>query len=180
MYALSGDCAFESITIALKGITVSWVWMKNDDNSEQNDFSRENGLWFENRKLFTGTLVYGPPAGFPNGLIKAKIKNGLREGLVEIFSSNERVWEKNNYKEGNLHGICTMYEFDDEPTFASKTSNYRDGVLHGVVKAFWDKDTLSEISEWKNGKLHGISELYDEKGMLEEREVYRNGDLVEK
>ena len=73
-----------------------------------------------------------------------------------------------------------MYEFDDEPTFASKTENYRDGVLHGVVKAFWDKDTLSEISEWKNGKLHGISELYDEKGKLEEREVYRNGDLVEK
>ena len=49
--------------------------------------------------------------------------------------------KKNNYKEGNLHGICTMYEFDDEPTFASKTENYRDGVLHGVVKAFWDKDT---------------------------------------
>ena len=180
MYALSGDCPFESITIALKGITVSWVWMKNDDNSEQNDFSRENGLWFQNRKLFTGTLVYGPPAGFPNGFIKAKIKDGLREGLVEICSSNERVWEKNYYKEGNLHGICTMYEFDDEPTFTSKTSNYRDGVLHGVVKAFWDKDTLSEISEWKNGKLHGISELYDEKGKLEEREVYRNGDLVEK
>ena len=76
--------------------------------------------------------------------------------------------EKNNYKEGNLHGICTMYEFDDEPTFTSKTSNYRDGVLHGVVKAFWDKDTLSEISEWKNGKLHGMNSQPEDNDFLRE------------
>ena len=140
MYALSGDCAFESITIALKGITVSWVWMKNDDNSEQNDFSRENGLWFENRKLFTGTLVYGPPAGFPNGFIKAKIKNGLREGLVEIFSSNERVWKKNNYKHCTKLGL---FNASIQLKFVSTTELQNTIILY-IINIF-SKEVLLEM-----------------------------------
>lgn len=143
-----------------------------------NNFSFDNNLWFENGKLYTGTIINGPVNGFPNGFMREKVKNGLREGLSETFISNEQLWIKEYYKEGKLHGTSTMYDLDD-PTFAEKISNYSNGHLHGVSKAFWDKDTLSEISEWKNGKLHGVSELYDEKGNLEEREVYRNGDLVE-
>ena len=144
-----------------------------------NNLSLDNGLWFENGKLYTGTVTYGPPAGFPNGLIREKIKNGLREGLRETFISDEQLWIKEYYKEGKLHGIKTIYDLDD-PTFAEKISNYSNGQLHGVSKAFWDKDTLSEISEWKNGKLHGVSELYDKKGNLEEREIHENGNLVKK
>jgi len=145
-----------------------------------NNLSRDdNGLWFENGKLYTGTLIYGPPAGFPNGFIRVKIKNGLREGLSETFISDEQLWIKEYYKEGKLHGTKTMYDLDD-PTFAEKISNYSNGQLHGVSKAFRDKDTLSEISEWKNGKLHGVSELYDKKGNLEERETHENGNLVKK
>tara|TARA_B100000963_G_scaffold15189_1_gene11635 strand:+ start:50 stop:487 length:438 start_codon:yes stop_codon:yes gene_type:complete len=144
-----------------------------------NNLSLDNGLWFENGKLYTGTVIYGPPAGFPNGFIREKIKNGIREGLRETFISDEQLWIKEYYKEGKLHGIKTIYDLDD-PTFAEKISNYSNGQLHGVSKAFWDKDTLSEISEWKNGKLHGVSELYDKKGNLEEREIHENGNLVKK
>jgi len=144
-----------------------------------NNLSLDNGLWFENGKLYTGTVIYGPPAGFPNGFIREKIKNGIREGLRETFISDEQLWIKEYYKEGKLHGIKTIYDLDD-PTFAEKISNYSNGKLHGVSKAFWDKDTLSEISEWKNGKLHGVSELYDKKGNLEEREIHENGNLVKK
>ena len=143
------------------------------------NFSRKKGLWFENGKLYTGTLIYGPPAGCPNGFIKCNVKNGLREGLSETFISDEKLWIKEYYKKGKLHGTSTMYDRDD-PTFAEKISNYSNGQFHGVQKAFWDKDTLSEISEWKNGKPHGTSELYDEKGNLEEREIYENGNLVKK
>ena len=143
------------------------------------NFSRKKGLWFENGKLYTGTLIYGPPAGCPNGFIKCNVKNGLREGLSETFISDEKLWIKEYYKKGKLHGTSTIYDRDD-PTFAEKISNYGNGQFHGVQKAFWDKDTLSEISEWKNGKPHGTSELYDEKGNLEEREIYENGNLVKK
>ena len=143
------------------------------------NFSRKKGLWFENGKLYTGTLIYGPPAGCPNGFIKCNVKNGLREGLSETFISDEKLWIKEYYKKGKLHGTSTIYDRDD-PTFAEKISNYSNGQFHGVQKAFWDKDTLSEISEWKNGKPHGTSELYDEKGNLEEREIYENGNLVKK
>ena len=144
-----------------------------------NNLSLDNGLWFENGKLYTGTVIYGPPAGFPNGFIREKIKNGIREGLRETFISDEQLWIKEYYKEGKLHGIKTIYDLDD-PTFAEKILNYSNGQLHGVSKAFWDKDALSEISEWKNGKLHGVSELYDKKGNLEEREIHENGNLVKK
>ena len=144
-----------------------------------NNLSLDNGLWFENGKLYTGTVIYGPPAGFPNGFIREKIKDGLREGLRETFISDEQLWIKEYYKEGKLHGTKTIYDLDD-PTFAEKISNYSNGQLHGVSKAFWDKDTLSEISEWKNGKLHGVSELYDKKSNLEEREIHENGNLVKK
>ena len=113
---------------------------------DMNNFSRDNGLWFENGKLYTGTLIYGPPAGCLNGFIKCNVKNGLREGLSEIFISDEQLWIKEYYKEGELHGTSTMYDRDDS-NFAEKISNYSNGQLHGVSKVFWDKDTLSEISE---------------------------------
>tara|TARA_B100000614_G_C14305817_1_gene394045 strand:- start:70 stop:504 length:435 start_codon:yes stop_codon:yes gene_type:complete len=138
----------------------------------------ENGLWFKNGKLFTGTIIHGPVSGFPNGFMREKIRNGVRDGLSETFISNEQLWIKEHYKEGKLHGTSTIYDRED-PT-VKKISNYNNGQLHGVCKAFWDKDTLSEISEWKNGKLHGVSELYDESGNLEEREIYENGNLVKK
>ena len=143
------------------------------------NLSHDNGLWFKNGKLYTGILTHRTVAGFPNGLFRANIKNGLSEGLTEIFISNEQLWIKEYYKEGKLHGTKTMYDLDD-PTFAEKISNYSNGQLHGVSIAFWDKDTLSDISEWKYGKLHGVSELYDKKGNLEERERHENGNLVKK
>ena len=139
----------------------------------------ENGLWFKNGKLYTGILTHRNVAGFPNGLYRTNIKNGLKEGLTEVFISNEQLWIKEYYKEGKLHGTRTQYDIDD-PTYAVSITNYSNGQYHGIQKAFWDKDILSEISEWKNGKPHGVSELYDEKGNLEEREIYENGNLVTK
>ena len=136
----------------------------------------ENGLWFKNGKLYTGILTHRNVAGFPNGLYRTNIKNGLKEGLTEVFISNEQLWIKEYYKEGKLHGTRTQYDIDD-PTFAEKISNYSNGQLHGVCKAFWDKDTLSEISEWKNGKLHGVLELYDEKGNLKKERFMKMGIL---
>ena len=143
------------------------------------NLSHDNGLWFKNGKLYTGILTHRNVAGFPNGLYRTNIKNGLKEGLTEVFISNEQLWIKEYYKEGKPHGTWIQYDIDD-PTYAVSITNYSNGQLHGVCKAFWDKDTLSEISEWKNGKLHGVSELYDEKGNLEEREIHENGNLVKK
>ena len=62
----------------------------------------KNGLWFKNGKLYTGILTHRDVAGFPNGLYRTNIKNGLKEGLTETFISNEQLWRKEYYKEGKL------------------------------------------------------------------------------
>ena len=41
----------------------------------------ENGLWFKNGKLFTGTVIHGPVSGFPNGFMREKIRNVLLNNL---------------------------------------------------------------------------------------------------
>ena len=69
-----------------------------------------------------------------NGLVTEYYENG--EKKEEGFYRDGQMQYAENYKEGMLHGLLTMYSVNGG--WVHRTENYKAGKLDGLVQTFYE------------------------------------------
>ncbi len=77
-------------------------------------------------------------------------KNGKKDGIYERYYTNGTLYEKSNYEEGVLNGLCEFWY--DTTGRKMKHMTYVNGKLDGIYK-YWDQDgNIFESFNYKNGE----------------------------
>jgi antitoxin component YwqK of YwqJK toxin-antitoxin module len=129
-----------------------------------------DGIYYQNGQLYTGEYT----SRYDNGMVKmtAKISEGKKEGIVQIFFENGQLNEIRSYKNNQMDGTWEMYNI-----YKVKVSvaNYKNGLKHGQWLIFDDKGTLLYDMEYKDGQKTGTWKKYDETGKLISERKYVEG-----
>lgn len=120
----------------------------------------------------------------PSGKIHKKIsyKEGLIDGVVEVFDEEENLLGRSEYKKGELHGRVeffgdhSAYPFEEEyekgllknGTYYDEDQKVKSMVVNGagIQTIFYEKKILQE-AEFKGGKIEGIVKTYHPSGNLQ-------------
>jgi len=78
--------------------------------------------------------------------------NGKKEGSLEKFYENKKLWYRGNYTNGKREGLCEMF--------------------YGNGKILWR-------GNFRNGKEEGTWEWFYGSGEISRRINYRNGVIIE-
>jgi len=109
-----------------------------------------DGIFYQNGQLYTGEYI----SRYDNGKVKmtAKISEGKKEGIVQIYFENGQLNEIRSYKNNLMDGTWEIYNI-----YKVKVSvaNYKDGLKHGQWLIFDDKGTLLYDMEYTNGPKSG-------------------------
>ncbi len=83
-------------------------------------------------------------------LERVTYKNGKKDGIYERYYTNGTLYEKSNYEEGVLNGLCEFWY--DTTGRKMKHMTYVNGKLDGIYK-YWDQDgNIFESFNYKNGE----------------------------
>ncbi len=82
-------------------------------------------------------------------LERVTYKNGKKDGLYEKYYSNGNVYERCNYEEGVLNGVCEFWY--DTTGKRMKHMTYVNGKLEGSYKYWCQDGSIFESYEYKNG-----------------------------
>jgi antitoxin component YwqK of YwqJK toxin-antitoxin module len=119
------------------------------------------GVYYKDGKLYTGEFT----SRHENGMVKmtAKISEGKKEGVVQIFFDNGQLNEIRSYKNNLMNGTWEMYNI-----YKVKVSvaNYKNGLKHGKWYIYDDTGTLLYDMEYNNGEKTGTWKKYDGAGKL--------------
>lgn len=131
------------------------------------EITETDGLYYKNGLLYTGEYT----SRFDNGMVKmtAKISEGKKEGIVQIFFENGQLNEIRSYKNNLMDGTWEMYNI-----YKVKVSvaNYKDGLKHGQWLIYDDKGTLLYDMEYTNGQKSGTWKKFDSSGKLVSERKY--------
>lgn len=87
---------------------------------------------------------------------KLHYKNGIRNGLKENYDSEDKVWLRQEYKDGKLDGSSEMYK-------GSKIINksvYKAGKKHGVSLTY-SGDQLTTEAYYENDLRNGVHRVFN-------------------
>jgi hypothetical protein len=114
-------------------------------------------------------------------------KDSLKFGTYTSYDEEGRIFEKSQYKKGELNGLRTIFFTNGEVEIQE---NYEDGVMNGVYKSFYDNGNVNLVATYNNGKMEGIVKRYYSSGELMEevtfvdnqengpfKEYYKNGKV---
>jgi len=131
------------------------------------EINEVDGIYYKNSQLYTGEFT----SRYDNGMVKmtAKISEGKKEGIVQIFFENGQLNEIRSYKNNLMDGTWEIYNI-----YKVKVSvaNYKDGLKHGQWLIFDDKGTLLYDMEYSAGQKSGTWKKYDETGKLTSERKY--------
>ncbi len=126
-----------------------------------------DGIYYQNGQLYTGEYT----SRYDNGMVKmtAKISEGKKEGIVQIYFENGQLNEIRSYKNNLMNGTWEIYNI-----YKVKVSlaNYKDGLKHGQWLIYDDKGTLLYDMEYTDGQKTGTWKKYDEAGKLTSERKY--------
>ncbi len=126
-----------------------------------------DGLYYQNGQLYTGEYI----SRWDNGKVKmtAKISEGKKEGIVQIFFENGQLNEIRSYKNNQMDGTWETYNI-----YKVKVSvaNYKNGLKQGKWYIYDDKGTLLYDMEYADGQKTGTWRKYDESGTLVSERKY--------
>ncbi len=127
--------------------------------------TQNDGYYFKNGKLFTGTFEQHDDTGQLTARIS--VKNGLPDGISEYYSGGKLV-EKHSYRNGDKHG--TWEQFENEKKIS-------EAIYHKDKKhdkwLIWDTNgTLRYEMYYKKGKKIGAWKMWDENGKLISEKTY--------
>lgn len=129
--------------------------------SRAQEIKEVDGLYYQNDELYTGEYT----SRYDNGKVKmtAKISEGKKEGIVQIFFENGQLNEIRSYKNNLMDGTWEMYNI-----YKVKVSvaNYKNGLKHGKWYIYDDTGTLLYDMEYVNGEKTGTWKKYDASGKL--------------
>ena len=113
-----------------------------------------------------------------NGKLKSRTNyqsindGGKRNGLWETYRENGQLYDKANFKDGELHGL---WETHNENGQLNRKGNWKDGKRHGLKEHYYENGQLKRKENYKDGELHGLRENYDENGQLLMKINYKDG-----
>ncbi len=88
---------------------------------------------------------------YNSALENVTYKNGKKDGLYLRFYSNDKLYEKSNWNNGVLDGVCELWY--DTTGKIMKRMTYVNGKLHGLFQ-YWAQDgTLYESKNYVNGVI---------------------------
>lgn len=126
-----------------------------------------DGIYYKDGQLYTGEYT----SRFDNGMVKmtAKISEGKKEGIVQIYFDNGQLNEIRSYKNNLMDSTWEIYNI-----YKVKVSvaNYKDGLKHGQWLIYDDKGTLLYDMEYTNGQKTGTWKKYDSAGKLVSERKY--------
>jgi len=104
-----------------------------------------------------------------NGLIIEKYylnKDSLKFGTYTSFDEDGRLFEKSQYKKGELDGLRTIFYASGEVEIQE---NYKAGQMNGIYKSFYENGNVNLEALYTAGKMEGIVKRYYSSGeILEE------------
>ena len=91
------------------------------------------GFYYKNGMLYSGTYT----ENWPNKNVKVvqAIRNGLEDGITEIYFENGKIQEQRSYLEGQKHGIWFTY---NEAGTKLSEAYYRHNKKDGIWR-IWDE-----------------------------------------
>ncbi len=98
-------------------------------------------------------------------------KNGLKEGLTELFFESGKLMETINYKNDTLDGERVQY-FENGQKLA--VIHYKNGMLDGTFQSFIDTGEPDSEGTFVNNKRDGVWKFYNDKGVVTEYK-FKNG-----
>lgn len=96
-------------------------------------------------------------------------KDSLKFGTYTSFDEAGRIFERSQYKKGQLNGLRTIFFTNGEVEIQE---NYVNGVIDGVYKSFYDNGNVNLIATYNNGKMEGIVKRYYYSGELMEEVTF--------
>ncbi len=124
---------------------------------------------FKNNNLHGKAMEY-----YPNGQQSsvAFYKDGVQEGLVQLFHKNGKLAVEMTFKEGKENGMMRQYF----PKGAlCREVEVVAGLKTGEEKTYFEDGKLNSIYRYKEGKLNGLSEHWNSEGVLIFEGEYCNG-----
>ncbi len=95
---------------------------------------------------------------------EGNMKGKLREGAWKFYQRDgSTLLSVETYKNGILDGLFEVYYKNGK---LSETFNYADGKKHGLSKKYSEAEVLIHELEYKNGQLAGPAKYYNGKGEL--------------
>ncbi len=147
---------------------------------------------YENGRLVKGQYVdfkgniqsciqdgYGFQSIFEEGKLYKKIeyREGMPCGLVEIFSSSQKLLNSYSMLEGKKHGEEWVYYPHLNSTPKLLISWYEDEI-HGIVKTWYESGKLESQREMAHNQRQGICSAWYESGERMFVEEYENDRLI--
>ena len=128
------------------------------------DLVERNDLYY---KKFTNVPFTGEISGIENG----SFVKGKTTGEWLYYTEDDELEYVHNYKDGILDGLSELYHENGQLWW---TGNYKDGKQHGLWEWYYKNGQVQSRGNYKDGKQHGLWELYNEDGFKITRK-YKNG-----
>jgi antitoxin component YwqK of YwqJK toxin-antitoxin module len=127
-------------------------------------------LRFKNGEALNGNYNIALTHG---GTIKGTFRDGYRQGIVEDYTSGNKLRLRAAYCKGQYCGIYESYRYDGEK---ESTSSYNEEhKLHGVKTIYSGGGSVAETIEYHNGLMHGMRKEYDSDGKVSYESSYAGG-----
>ena len=125
------------------------------------------GFYYKNGMLYSGTYT----ENWPNKNVKViqDIRNGLEDGITEIYFENGKIQEQRSYLEGQKHGIWFTY---NEAGTKLSEAYYRHNKKDGIWRIWDETGKLRYEMYYSNGEKTGIWRIWDETGKLTSERNY--------
>ena len=101
-------------------------------------------------------------------------KDGKLHGLSERFFPKDQLISRQNYKDGQLHGLLEHFSYSN-PEKLSIKENYKHGKLHGLCEYYYENGRLKERINYKDGEWHGLREEYYKNGRIDWKQNFKDG-----
>ena len=110
------------------------------------------------KQCYTDHAVTSETTFHPNKNPKSIVsfKNDKKHGKCKLFSSDGAPLKIENYKDGELHGLCTYYQ--NAMKYLEK--QYAHGLKHGEQKRFVDGTVCIETCQYNLDQKHGATIVY--------------------
>lgn len=126
------------------------------------------GYFYKNGMLYTGTYT----EYWPNKNVKLvqNIRNGVEDGVSEIYFEQGKLQEQRSYFEGEKHGIWSTYNASGTKV---AEANYRHNSKDGIWRIWDEYGKIRYEMYYSNGEKTGTWRMWDENGKLLNERDYR-------
>lgn len=103
-------------------------------------------------------------------------KNGIPEGLVQVFDENQQLHRTYHIKNGMKHG--KEAEYYKNSSQAKIILNWYNGIIQGTTKTWYSNGNLESQREMTANKKHGLLSAWYENGAIMLIEEYEYDRLL--